>query len=142
MLKNDFKKWHVSFMVPYTLTLLAGLLRSRNAFAYQVHPLLGILTVVIPLVTYLLLPNKKLIRQMIKNNFNLRGNSTMKVAKVSTQIILIYFLFSVITGFILNNNLYGTVGIYMVLSTIHGIAKYLVPLVVLTHVGARLKLKK
>jgi hypothetical protein len=139
---NDFKKWHLSFMVPYVLTLIAGLLRSENAFAYQIHPLLGILTVIVPLVTYLVLPNKKLIRQMIKNNFNYRGKPLMKVAKVTTQIIIVYFVFSAVTGFLLNNGLYGTPAVYQILAAIHGIAKFLVPVVVLTHAGARIALKK
>jgi len=139
---TDFKKWHLSFMVPYVLTLIAGLLRSKNAFAYQIHPLLGILTVVMPLVTYLVLPNKKLIRQMIKNNFNYRGKPLMKLAKVTTQIIVVYFVFSAVTGFLLNNGLYGTPAVYQILAAIHGISKFLVPLVVLTHAGARIALKK
>lgn len=141
MFKNDFMKWHASFMVPYVLTLTAGMFRSKNAFAYQSHPLLGILSVVIPIATYLLLPNKKLIRQMIKNQFNLRGDTKMKFAKVSSQIILVYFLFSVVTGFMLNNGLYGTLGVYRILAAIHGIAKFLVPAAVLVHIITRLKLK-
>lgn len=139
---NDFKKWHLAFMVPYLLTLIAGYLGERNALIYRAHPILGIASVVIPLVAYLVLPNKKLIRQMIKNNFNLRGKPLMKVAKVSTQVILIYFVFSILTGFLLNNGLYVNFDMYKVLAAIHGIAKFLVPVAVLVHVGARLGLKR
>ena len=142
MFRNDFMKWHLSFLLPYLMTFTAGLLRSRNSIAYGLHPVLGIMTLVLPLVTYILLPNKKLIRQMIKGNFNLKGSLSMKVAKVSTQIILIYFLFSAVTGFVLNNSLYGTPQIYRVLSSIHGLAMYMVPMAVTAHVIARLILRQ
>ena len=128
MLRNDFMKWHLSFIVPYILTYSAGLLRGKSLIAYKLHPLFGISTLVLPLLAYILLPNKKLIRQMIRNNFNFKGNLVMKAAKISTQIIFTYFIFSAFTGFILNNGLYGTPAIYQVLSTIHGIAKFLVPM--------------
>lgn len=142
MFKNDFMKWHLSFMIPYTLTYIVGLFRGSSSLAYQLHPLLGIASVVVPLGVYLLLPNKKLIRQMIKSNFNLRGKPLMKVAKVSTQFIFVYFVFSALSGFLLQNGLYGTAGAYQILSVVHSVAKIIVPVAVITHVAARLTLKR
>lgn len=142
MFRNDFMKWHASFIVPYALTYTVGLFRSRNVLAYKLHPLLGIATLVLPLVTYLLLPNKKLIRMMIKNNFNLRGDWVMKVAKIATQVIVVYFLISALSGILLNYGLYGTAGIYQVMSSVHHVSKILVPIAVLTHVAARIYQKK
>lgn len=86
--------------------------------------------------------DKRLIRQMIKSNFNYRGNLTVKVAKFSTQVIASYFLFSVLTGFILNNSLYEKPETYKILSSIHGLAKYIVPIAMLMHITARIVLKR
>jgi len=140
--KNDFKKWHIAFVVPYTLTFIAGLFRSKNTFAYNMHPILGISTFVIPIIFYMMSSDKRLIRQMIKSNFNYRGNLTVKVAKFSTQVIASYFLFSVLTGFILNNSLYEKPETYKILSSIHGLAKYIVPIAMLMHITARIVLKR
>ena len=142
MQRNDFAKWHTAFLVPYLLTYVAGFLRSNNMLAYRLHPLLGISTLLIPLVVYLMSNNKKLIRQMVRNNFNLRGKPMMKVAKISTMAIVTYFVFSAVTGFVLNNNLYGTAEAYMILSSVHNIALYLVPVIVAAHVASRLSLKR
>ena len=79
---------------------------------------------------------------MIKNNFNLKGKALVKVAKISTQVIVIYFLFSVVSGAILNYLWSISRTMYNVLQFIHGLAIYIVPLAVVTHVTSRLLLKQ
>lgn len=139
--KNDFKRWHFSFMSLYIITYIVGLLRGSSTFFYKAHPIVGISSVVIPFLVYLTAKNKKMIRSVIKSNFNLKGSTPIKIAKLSTMVILVYYVFSVLTGFLLNNSLYGTFTIYNVLSTTHSIAKFLVPIAVLSHVAARLYIK-
>lgn len=140
--KNDFKRWHFSFLFFYLLTYMAGILRSRSAFFYQIHPLVGILSVVVPLLVYLTAKNKVMIRKVIKSNFNLKGKPLIKVAKVSTMVIMVYYVFSIFSGFLLNNSLYNSKLMYQVLTTIHEVAVFLVPLAVISHVAARLILKR
>lgn len=132
----------MSFVIPYTLTFVVGLLRGSNTLAYALHPLFGMLTLVLPIIVYALSKEKKVIKGMIKSNFNLKGKPVVKVAKLSTQVILGYFLFSVVTGFIINNSLYGTPGMYSILSSIHGVARFLVPLAMIAHVVARIMIKQ
>ncbi len=52
---------------------------------------------------------------MIKSNFNMRCNNAMKIARISTQVIIYYFIFSVLSGVILNNALYGSPRGYQIL---------------------------
>lgn len=142
ILNNDFKKWHFGFMTMYLLTYIVGLLRGTNSFFYKIHPVVGIASVVVPLVLYILLKNKKMIRVVIKSNFNLKGSVPIKFAKGSTMIILVYYVFSILSGFLLNNSLYNSIEMYNALSAIHGIAKFIVPIAVVTHVVSRLYIKK
>ncbi|MCH4890976.1 hypothetical protein EZV73_25585 [Acidaminobacter sp. JC074] len=139
--RNDFIKWHLAFVLPYTLTFIAGLFRSQSTLAYNIHPILGISTFVLPMLVYLFSKDKKLIRGMILNNFNYKGKWPIKIAKLSTQMIIVYFLFSLVTGFVLNNALYGTTEIYTLLSNIHGLARFIVPGAMVTHIGSRLFIK-
>ena len=139
--RNDFLKWHLAFVIPYGLTYILGFLREHNTLAYKLHPFAGMATVVIPLIVYLLLPNKRVIHQMFKSNFSMRCSPLMKVARISTLFILFYFGISVLTGMLLNLGLY-TVTIYKIISPIHNIAKLLVPIAVIAHVYARLQFKK
>lgn len=141
MFKNDFLKWHFSFIVPYAMTYILGLLRSRSSLAYRLHPLFGLASFIMPLIVYLLLHRKKLIRQMIKVNFNLSCHFVMKVARISTIIIISYFVISASSGIVLNYGLYNNVLFYQVLSYSHGIGKFLVPITLLTHVFSRLYMK-
>lgn len=93
-------------------------------------------------MTYVFFKKKKLIQQMIIINLKMNCKALMRVARLSVLLILFYFIFSAIIGIIMNNNLYGTVEIYKILTSIHGISTFLVPLSVLTHIGTRLAIKR
>lgn len=140
--RNDFLKWHFSFLTLYLLTFIAGWFRTSHSFFYTIHPLLGISTVLVPFIVFVFSKNKRLIQQMIKNNFNLKGKPLVKVAKISTQIILVYYLFSIVSGLIINYIWSISRTIYDILQFIHGLAIYIVPLAVVTHVTSRLLIKR
>lgn len=140
--KNDFMKLHLVFMILYVSTFIIGWFRGSNEILYTLHPLFGMGSVVIPLILFIFLKNKRVVIQMIKSNFNYRGKPLIKAAKISTQVIIFYYLFSIFSGFLLNNGLYSSFGMYTILSTIHGASKIIVPLAVVIHVFARLMLKK
>jgi len=140
--KNDFMKLHLVFMILYVSTFAIGWFRGANTLLYKLHPIVGIGSVVIPLVLFIFLKNKRVVIQMIKSNFNYKGKPLVKAAKISTQIIIFYYLFSISTGFLLNNSLYTSFEMYTVLHNIHAASKIIVPLAVGTHVVARLGLKK
>lgn len=142
LLRNDFMKWHMAFVIPYTLTYIIGRLRGTSTIAYKIHPFLGFATILLPLLVYIFSKKKKLIRQMIKTNFNFKCKPLMKVARASTLVIMFYFIFSVISGVMMNNGIYGTVAIYKFISAGHRLATYLVPIAMVVHVGARLGMKK
>ncbi len=140
--RNDFIKWHAVFASLYALTFIAGLLRGTFVWAYRLHTILGMATVGVSLLVYLLLPNKRVVIQMFKSNFSMRCGRNMKIARISTLVIMFYFFFSVVSGVVLNMNLYGTRAMYNLFHGIHGIAKIIVPLAVGVHVVARLSVKK
>lgn len=140
-LKNDFMKFHFSFMILYIATFLAGWFRGSHPFIYNIHPLLGILSVVVPLIVYITAKNKKLIRQMIKSNFNVKGRTVVKVAKVSTLVIMFYYVCSILTGVLLNNGLYSVPTMYTILSNVHSASKIIVPVAVIAHVVSRVMIK-
>ena len=142
ILRNDFLKWHLSFIVPYICTYIIGRLRGTSTLAYKLHPWFGLATVVIPLTVYILSKNKRLIRQMIKSNFSMKCKPLMKVARVTTLIIMFYFIFSVVSGIMMKYGWYGTIPIYKFIRVVHRFATYLVPVVVFTHAGVRLLIKK
>ncbi len=135
-------RWHFVFIILYLSTFVVGWLRTMHVLFYRAHPILGISSVVIPFVVYLFSKNKKLIRQLIKSNFKLNGRPKIILAKISTLVIIFYYLFSIATGFMLNNGLYGTAEVYQVSSAVHGASKVIVPVAVGTHVFARLSLKR
>lgn len=139
--RNDFIKWHTVFIAFYLLTFIAGFFRSTFTWAYKLHSLLGIATVVAVVLAYLLLPNKRVVVQMIKSNFSMRCGKAMKIARISTLVIVFYFLFSIVSGVVLNYNLYGSRTVYDIFHLIHSIAKVLVPAAVVVHVAARLAVK-
>lgn len=140
-LDNAFRKWHALFVILYIMTFIFGWLRSTNTFFYKYHPIVGISSVILPLSYFMISKDKILIIRMIKSNFNLKGHGLIKLAKISTMVILFYYLISVFSGFILNNNLYSTYTVYKVLHNIHGLSKLIVPIAVISHVYARLRLK-
>ncbi len=140
--KNEFMVIHFIFITLYMTTFIVGWLRGTHAFFYQIHPIIGIASFIVPLLYFVTSKKKKLIIQMIKGNFNYKGRPVMKVAKASTQVIAVYYVFSVITGFLLNNGLYGSTNMYLILERIHGVSKLIVPLAVLSHVVSRLMMKK
>lgn len=140
--KNEFMVLHFIFITLYMTTFIVGWLRGTHAFFYQIHPIIGIASLIVPLLYFITSRKKKLIIQMIKGNFNYKGRLVMKFAKASTQVIAIYYVFSVVTGFLLNNGLYVSTNMYLVMARIHGVSKLIVPLAVLTHVVSRLMLKK
>ncbi len=140
--KNEFMVLHFIFITLYTTTFIVGWLRGSHAFFYQIHPVVGIASFFVPLLYFLISKKKKLIIQMIKGNFNYKGRPIMKVAKGSTQVIAVYYIFSVVTGFLLNNGLYVNTTMYLVLERIHSVSKLIVPLAVMTHVISRLMIKK
>lgn len=142
LLRNDFMKWHMAFVIPYIFTYILGRLRGTSTLAYKLHPYFGAATVLLPLLVFILSKNKRLIKQMIKSNFNMKCKPAMKIARISTIVIGVYFVFSVTTGSMMNYGVYGTVAIYKIISKIHTLATYLVPIVVATHVGARIWIKK
>lgn len=78
---------------------------------------------------------------MIKSNFNIKGKPLVKVAKISTQVILIYYAFSIVSGIIMNYGWYTSADMYGGLQVIHGLARFIVPAAVVTHVTARLLIK-
>lgn len=140
--RNDFIRLHAVFFVLYLLTFIVGWFRTEHIILYRAHPILGISSVVIPLGLYFISKNKKLIRQMIKVNFNYKGKPVLIVAKASTQVIAFYYIFSILTGFLLNNGLYTGIPMYLVLARIHGASRIIVPVAVLTHVISRLYMKQ
>lgn len=140
IIKNDFSKVHIAFVVPYLLTYTVGWFRSTHVFFYNLHPLLGFSTIGLPLLVYLFSKNKRVIHQMFKSNFVIKGRPVVKLAKLSALVIMFYFVFSVMSGIILGNGWY-TAESYEVFHTIHGISKILVPLAVLTHGLSRLSLR-
>lgn len=142
LFKNDFMKLHALFMSLYLLTFIAGWFRGSSRFFYTVHVPIAISSVLLPLAFYIFSKKKKLIRQMIKSNFILKGRPVVKLAKISTLVIMFYYLFSVTTGILLNNQLYTSAGMYQILHNIHGASKIIVPLAVGTHVITRLLIKK
>lgn len=141
VLRNDFLKWHFSFITLYIATFIVGWLRATHIVFYTLHPWLGLSTVIVPLGVYLFSKNKRLIRQMIKSNFNIKGKPLVKVAKISTQVILIYYAFSIVSGIIMNYGWYTSADMYGGLQGIHGLARFIVPAAVVTHVTARLLIK-
>lgn len=140
-LDNAFRKWHAIFVILYLMTFTFGWLRSTNTFFYKYHPIVGISSVILPLTYFILSKDKILIIRMIKSNFNLKGHGLIKLAKLSTMVILFYYLISVLSGFILNNSLYSSYNVYKALSNVHGLSKFIVPIAVMSHVYARLRLK-
>lgn len=139
--KNDFKIWHAVFVSLYLTTYIVGWLRTSNSFFYRIHPYLGISTLVIPFIVYIFSKQKKLIRQMIKSNFIIKGSTLIKTAKLSTLFILLGYISSILTGIALNYQFYATYDGYLVLKNIHGFSKYALPVLVVIHVYSRLKLK-
>jgi cytochrome b561 len=139
--KNDFKIWHAVFVSLYLTTYLVGFFRTSNTFFYKIHPYLGISTFILPLIVFLLSKQKKLIIQMIKSNFTLKGSNIIKTAKISTILIILSYITSVVTGLIVNYELYNTYDGYLLLRNIHGFSKYLLPIFVVIHVYSRLKIK-
>lgn len=141
-MNKDFMKFHMTFAFMYILTYIGGLLKGSFTFLQPIHPLFGMLTLILPLLVYLLSKNKKLINQMIINNFNLRGNNLMKVAKISTVCIMVFFILQVMSGVSLNVGIAKSDFAISFFRGIHKSGKYLVPLFVGTHIFARLNLKK
>lgn len=141
LFKNDFMKLHALFMSLYLLTFLAGWFRSGSRFFYTVHVPIAISSAVIPFLFYIFSKKKKLIHQMIKSNFKIKGRPLVKAAKISTLVIMFYYIFSVSTGIILDNQFYNSAAMYQVLHKIHGASKLIVPLAVITHVVSRLLIK-
>lgn len=139
--KNDFMKFHALFMSLYVLTFIAGWFKGSSRFFYTIHVPIAISSLVLPLAFYIFSKNKGLIRQMIKSNFILKGSIAIKVARISTLVIMFYYLFSVSSGVILNYALYGTASLYEVFHRIHGLSKIVVPLAVTSHVVSRLLIK-
>lgn len=142
VLRNDFMKWHMAFIIPYISTYIIGRLRGSSALAYKIHPYFGVATIILPLIVYILSKKKRLIRQMIKSNFNLKCKPLMKVARLSTLVIMFYFIFSIISGIMMNYGIYGSVAIYKFISAGHRVANILVPVTISIHVLARILLKK
>lgn len=140
-MNKHFKPIHGSFMVLYLLTYAVGWIRDLNPIFYTIHPFLGFASFAVPLILYLRSENKKLIRRMISNNFSITGSPLLKTAKVSTLVIMAYYLVSVITGVVLNYGWYASKAAYDVLHVFHGSAKIIVPLAVLTHGLSRWRLK-
>lgn len=135
-------KWHLAFILPYLGTFVIGLFRDTSLIAYKIHPFVGMASLIIPLLVYISLPNKRVIHQMIKSNFSKRCEPLMRVARISTLVIIFYYILSVLSGVVLNLGLYGTPLVYQILASIHGVARIIVPLAVVIHVVTRLMLKR
>ena len=139
--KNDFKIWHAVFVTLYLTTYIVGWLRTSSSFFYEIHPYLGISTLVIPLLVYIFSKQKKVIRQMIKSNFTIKGSLLIKTAKVSTLLIMLSYVTSILTGIALNYEFYATYDGYLIFKNMHGFSKYALPFLVIIHVYSRLKLR-
>ena len=142
MKNKDFKIWHASFVIPYLITFILGLLKDYNIMIYKFKPFAGIAGFAIPLTVYLLTKNRKTIGKMIVGNIRIKGNPLMKAAKISTLVIIVYYLLSFITGMLMFLGFYSWPTGYEIYSRVHSLALFVVPIAVMIHVLCRLSLKK